>query len=75
MNLLHKVGNIYCVSVDGNISLLKNGLILTDEKENFFKIETVAMTHYQNVNDFLHYAELVLSGDMENIGEYLYITV
>ena len=69
------VGNIYCVSVEGDISLLKNGLILTDEKENIFKIETIAMTHYQNDNDFLHYAELVLSGDMENIGEYLYITV
>ena len=68
------VGNMYCVSVEGDISFLKNGLILTDEKENIFKIETVAMTHYQNAKDFLHYAELVLSGDVENIGEYLYIT-
>ena len=68
------MGNMYCVSVEGDISLLKNGLILTDEKENIFKIETMAMTHYQNVKDFQHYAEFVLSGDMENIGECLYIT-
>ena len=67
------VGSMYCVSVEGDSLLLKNGLLLKDEKENSFKIETVAMPHYQNIKDFKHYAELVLSGDVDNIGEYLYI--
>lgn len=45
------VGNMYSVSVEGDSSLHKNGLILKDEKENVFKIETVAMPHYQNVKN------------------------
>ena len=69
------IGSKYCVLVEGDISLLKNGLILKDEKENVFEIETVAMTHYQNIEDFKHYAELVLIGDVENIGEHLYIFI
>ena len=68
------VGSMYCVSVEGDILLLKNGLILTDEKENIFKIETVAMPHYQNVGDLRNYAELVLIGNVENIGKYLYFS-
>lgn len=68
------VGSMYCVSVEGDTLFLKNGLILTDEKENIFKIETVAMPHYQNVEDLRNYAELVLIGNVENIGEYLYIS-
>lgn len=68
------VGSMYCVSVEGDTLLLKNGLMLTDEKENIFKIETVAMPHYQNVKDLRNYAELVLIGNVENIGEHLYIS-
>lgn len=69
-----RVNNIYCVSVEGDTSLLKNGLLLKDEKDNFFKIETVAMTHYQMVDDFCKYAELVLDGDVDHIGKKLFIT-
>lgn len=68
------VGGVYCVSVEGDILLLKKGLMLTDENKNIFMIETVAMTHYQDIKDYMNYAELVLSGDVENIGEYLYIS-
>lgn len=68
------VDGVYCVSVEGDILLLKNGLMLTDENKNIFTIETVAMTHYQDIKDFMNYAELILSGDVENIGEYLYIS-
>ena len=67
------VGSMYCISVEGDVLLLKNGLMLTDEKENIFKIETVAMPHYQNVDDLRTYAVLVLIGNVENIGEYLYL--
>ena len=41
------VGDIYCVSVEGNIQLLKNGLKLIDEKGSIFEIRTVAMSHYR----------------------------
>ena len=68
------VDSIYCVSVEGDISLLKNDLTLTDEKGNIFKIGTVAMTHYRNIKDIDKYAELVLIGNVENISEYLYIS-
>ena len=66
------VGNTYCVSVEGDIQSLKNGLKLIDEKGNEFEIKTVAMPHYRVIEDFRHCAELVLSGDVENIGEVLY---
>ena len=32
------VGSMYCVSVEGDILLLKNGLMLTDEKKIFLKL-------------------------------------
>ena len=65
------VDDKYCVSVEGDTSLLKKGLTLIDEKENVFMIESVGMTHFQNVEDFQHSADLLLSGDVENIGKYL----
>lgn len=65
------VGNMYCVSVEGDVSLLKNGLKLIDEKENIFEIETVAMTCFKDIKDLRHRAELVLRGNVENIGEQL----
>lgn len=67
------LGNVYCVSVVGDIQLLKNGIKLIDEKKNIFEIETVAMSHYQNTEEYDKRAELVLCGDVENIGEVLYL--
>lgn len=66
------VGNIFCVSVEGDVGSLKNGLKLTDEKGNKFEVQTIGMTHYRNVEDRFRYADIVLSGDVENIGETLY---
>jgi len=67
-----RLGNMYCVSVEGDIKLLKNGIKLIDQKKNIFKIETVAMSHYQNIEDYNKHAELELCGDIENIGETLF---
>lgn len=66
------VGNIYCVSIEGDIKLLQNGLNLTDEKGNVFQITSVAMSKYQNVKEYERFAELVLNGNVENIGETLF---
>lgn len=65
------IGNICCVSVEGDTLLLKNGLKLVDEKGNLFEIDTVGMAHYQNSIKNKKYAELVLKGDVRNIGETL----
>lgn len=67
------VGNTYCVSIEGDIKLLQNGLNLTDEKGNAFQITSVAMSKYQNVKEYERYAELVLNGNVENIGETLFL--
>lgn len=67
------LGDTYCVSLKGDVQLLKNGLKLIDEKNNIFKIETVAMSHYQNVEDYKKYAEVMLCGDVENVGEKLFL--
>lgn len=64
--------NIKCVSIEGNTQLLKKGLKLIDEKGNIFEIETVGMTKYQNVEDHKKFAEVVLCGDIENIGTTLF---
>lgn len=69
------LGNRYCVSVEGDIRLLKNGIKLVDEKRNTFEIETVAMSNYQSIEDYRKYAELVLVGDIENMGENLFLNV
>lgn len=63
---------MYCVSIEGNTTLLKNGLELIDEKGNVFKIKTIAMSHYKKVKNYRRFAELVLSGNVEEIGEILY---
>lgn len=65
--------NIKCVSIEGNTELLRKGLKLTDEKGNIFEIETVGMTKYQNVEDYRKYADVVLYGDIENMGSTLLI--
>ncbi len=65
--------NINCVSVEGDVLLLKNGIKLTDEEGNIFEIETVGMPHYQNAEEHRRNAELVLKGDVENIGKTLFL--
>lgn len=68
-----RVRDIYCVSVEGDTRLLKNGLELTDEKGNKYVIRTVAMVHYCNIEDSRNHADLALDGDVKNIGETLYL--
>lgn len=69
------LGNMSCVSVEGDIQQLKNGLKLIDEKGNTFEIETVAMSDYHNIEDYKKHAELVLFGDIEDMGKNLFINV
>ena len=70
LNVLDKihVGNLHCFSVEGNIDLLKNGLKLTDEKGNEFIIKSIGIPQYHNPEDCKTRVELVLNGDIENIG-------
>lgn len=68
-----QVGMVYCVSVKGNTQFLKNGLKLIDEKGNTFEIITVAISHYQNMEDYKKYAEIILNGDIENMGDVLFL--
>ena len=72
LNILN-IGNIYCVSVEGDIQLLRNGLQLHDENGNIFEIETVAMPHYHKRENYKKYAEIVLIGDIEKIGKTLFL--
>lgn len=74
LDKLH-VGNRYCVSGEGDIQQLKNGLKLIDEKGNMFEIETVAMSDYQNIEDYKKHANLVLFGDIEKMGKNLFLNV
>lgn len=69
------LGKVYCVSVEGDVWRLRSGAQLTDEKGNIFVIETVGMTHYRNIEDRHRYAEIVLCGDVEKLGENLFLTV
>ena len=69
-----RVSDMYSILVEGDTSLLANGLKLIDEKGNVFEIETVGMTKYQNVDDYKKYANIVLCGDVENIGETLFLS-
>lgn len=43
---------MYCITVEGDTQLLKNGVKLIDEKGNTSEIETVAMSNYQNIEDY-----------------------
>ena len=74
LDKLH-LSNMYCITVEGDTRLLKNGVKLIDEKGNTSEIETVAMSNYQNIEDYKKYAELVLHGDIENIGTTLFLNV
>ena len=68
------VNNLKCVSVEGDISFLKNGLKLKDEKGNIFVIESIGMPHYTNPADYNTHAEIVISGDVKNMGSTLFKT-
>lgn len=67
------LGNIYCVSIEGDIQFLKNGLNLIDENGNTFRIETIAMSHYEKFEDYKRRAEVVLCGSVENMGGSLFL--
>lgn len=68
-----RVGDIYCISIEGDIQLLKNGLKLIDDKKNIYEISNIGMPHYKNAKDFRKYAEITLLGNVDNIGETLFI--
>lgn len=61
--------------MEGNTELLRKGLKLMDEKGNIFEIETVGMTKYQNVEDHKKYADVILYGDIDNIGSMLSVDI
>ena len=68
-----RVGNTYCVSIEGDMQLLKKGLKLSDEKGNMYEVETVGMSNYQNIKDYKKRADIVLSGDVENMDDTLFL--
>ena len=68
-----KVGDLYCISVEGNIQLLRNGLQLQDEQGNTYTIETVGMSHYHAIQDYEKYAEICIRDNGEKIGDRLWI--
>lgn len=67
------LGSTYCVSVEGEVWRLQNGLELTDENGNHYVVETVGMSHYQEIESYQGKAELVLRGDVAHIGGRLYL--
>ena len=69
------VNGLEVVSIEGDTSFIQNGLKLKDEKGNAYEIQTVAMVDYKNPEDIRHYAELVLNGDVKNIGQDLYLEI
>ena len=73
-----RIGSVYGVSVEGDASLLRKGLKLTDEKGNIFELESVGMVHYSSIEDFrnhfYNHAEILLRGDVENIGKTLFLS-
>ena len=68
-----KIADKYCISVEGDAQLLKNGIRLADEKGNIFIIESIGMVNYRNIQDCKRHIELFLKGDINNIGESLMI--
>ena len=66
-----QVGSKYCVSLEGDAMLLKNGLNLKDEIGNIFSIESIGMVNYKNIKDCERYIEVFFKGDIDNMGQYL----
>ena len=65
--------DLNCIAIEGDTQLLRIGLRLIDEKGNIFEIETVAMTEFRNIEDHRRYANVVLRGNIENLGTTLFI--
>lgn len=59
--------------IEGDTQLLRIGLRLLDEKGNIFEIENVAMTEFRMIEDHRRYANVVLRGNIENLGTTLFI--
>jgi hypothetical protein len=68
-----KIGEKWSVSLEGDSSLIHNGLILIDELGNKYTIEAVALVHYKDVNDIGRKLEVMLNGHVEDIGYTLKI--
>lgn len=68
-----KIGQNISVEINDNGMNLKNGEFVTDENGNRFEILSVAMinNHTRLIDSN---AELLLSGDVNNIGKKLYTT-
>lgn len=66
-----KIAGTYSISVEGDVKNLKNGIKLKDENGNIFVVNSIGMVNYKNIKDFEKFAELLLTGDAENIGEKL----
>lgn len=67
------IADKYCISVQGDSQLLKNGMRLKDENGNIYIIESIGMVSYKNINDYKKNTELFLIGDINNIGTNLII--
>nr|DAQ03116.1 MAG TPA: hypothetical protein [Caudoviricetes sp.] len=73
MNIINslKIGQNLSVQINDNGINLKNGGYVADEKGNRFKILSVAMiNNHKRLID--SNAELLLAGDVNNIGKKLY---
>ncbi len=74
MNIINsmRIGENISVQIDDNGVNLRNGEYIADENGKQFKIVSIAMVNNKKrIAD--SNAELLLSGDIENIGEKLYI--
>lgn len=74
-NIIHKfkIANKLCIDVEGDTQYLKNGIILKDEKENIFVVQSIGMVDYQNIENYKKYAVLLVTGKVEDIGKTLII--
>lgn len=72
LDIFH-IANYTCVSIEGDMQQLKNGIMLSDEKGNIFQVESVAMSEYHNIEDIHRRGEVVLRGNTEEIGVSLYV--
>ena len=74
MNIINsmRIGENISVQIDDNGVNLRNGEYIADENGKQFNIVSIAMVNNKKrIAD--SNAELLLSGDIENIGEKLYI--
>lgn len=62
-----------CVTIEGDCRLINNGLRLIDENENEFIIESVGMVNYINQENFLKFAQIIITGNTQSLGKILKI--